>query len=182
MANIIVAFSKQEDGINVRNLLVRNGYTVNAVVTSGGQVLNNLDNLRYGIVISGYRYPDMICSELRENLPKDVAMVVMAASRLWSDNRMADITYIDIPIKLREMLGVIEETAANQDRLKRKERMNPKKRSNEDRELVQTAKHRLMEKRGWEEEVAYRYIQKTSMNSGNSLTDVAKMILEMYQD
>ena len=57
--NIIVAFPRQEDAKSIKNLLVRHGFSVNYVCTSGGQVLESLDGMNDGIVIlrvqiSGY--------------------------------------------------------------------------------------------------------------------------------
>ena len=66
MASIIVVFPKVEDAKNIRNLLVRNGYSVAAVCTSGAQVLNYADSLNYGIVVCGYKFADMMYSELHE--------------------------------------------------------------------------------------------------------------------
>ena len=55
MTNIIVAFSKPEDGKNIKSILVRNGFQVVAVCTSGGQALSAADCLNGGIVVSGLR-------------------------------------------------------------------------------------------------------------------------------
>ena len=49
MTNIIVAFSKQEDAKNIKNILMRNGFQVVAVCTSGAQVLTSLEDLNSGI-------------------------------------------------------------------------------------------------------------------------------------
>ena len=59
MANIIVAFSKPEDAKSIKNILMRNGFEVIAVCTSGAQVLSQLDDLSSGIVVCGYRLTDM---------------------------------------------------------------------------------------------------------------------------
>lgn len=180
MTNIIIVFPKIDDGKNIRNLLVRNGYTVNAVFTTGAQLLNYIDSMHYGIVVSGYRYADMVSSELAQNLPPNFPMIVLASPRFWADNAAEGVTYLGIPIKIRELLAALETISIRQERQKRRDRMKPRQRSDDDKELVQTAKRLLMEKRGMQEEDAYRYIQKNSMDSGNGLVDVAKMILAMY--
>ena len=64
MSNMIVLFPKQEDGKNIRNLLVRHGYEVTAVCTTGAQALNHANTLNDGIVVCGYRYADMLYTEL----------------------------------------------------------------------------------------------------------------------
>lgn len=68
MANIIVAFSKPEDAKSIKNILMRNGFEIIAVCTSGAQVLSQLDDLSSGIVVCGYRLTDMLYSELRRLL------------------------------------------------------------------------------------------------------------------
>ena len=65
MTNIIVVFSKIEDAKSVKNILVKNGMNVTAVCTSGAQALHYADEFHEGIVISGYRFADMICMEWR---------------------------------------------------------------------------------------------------------------------
>ena len=60
MANIIVAFSKPEDAKSIKNILMRNGFEIIAVCTSGAQVLSQLDDLSSGIVVCGYRLTDML--------------------------------------------------------------------------------------------------------------------------
>ena len=54
MANIIVAFSKPEDGKSIKGILVRSGYEVAAVCMSGSQVLSAAEDLSGGIVVCGY--------------------------------------------------------------------------------------------------------------------------------
>ena len=60
MTNIIVAFSKQEDAKSIKNILMRGGFQVVAVCTSGAQVLNSIEDLNGGIIVSGYRFEDML--------------------------------------------------------------------------------------------------------------------------
>ena len=51
MTGIIVALPKMDDARNMKNLLVRSGYQVTAVCTSGAQALAQTDNLDDGIVM-----------------------------------------------------------------------------------------------------------------------------------
>ena len=83
MTNIIVAFSKPEDGKNIKSILVRNGFQVVAVCTSGGQALSAADCLNGGIVVSGYRFEDMMYDELRQCLPGDFDMLLISSPARW---------------------------------------------------------------------------------------------------
>ena len=60
MAGVIVVFPKSDDAKSIRNLLVRNGYDVAAVCTSGAQALSAADRIGSGVVVCGYKYPDML--------------------------------------------------------------------------------------------------------------------------
>ena len=70
MTNIVVAFSRQGDAKNIKNILMRNGFQVVAVCTSGSQVLSSLEDLSSGIVVSGYRFEDMMYQEGEVQLEK----------------------------------------------------------------------------------------------------------------
>ena len=84
MANIIVAFSKPEDAKSIKNVLMRNGFEIITVCTSGAQVLSQLDDLSSGIVVCGYRLTDMLYSELRDCMNTEFAMLMIASPNKWS--------------------------------------------------------------------------------------------------
>ena len=81
MANIIVAFSKPEDAKSIKNILMRNGFEVIAVCTSGAQVLSQMEGLNSGIVVCGYRLTDMLYSELRDCMSPESAMLMIVSLR-----------------------------------------------------------------------------------------------------
>ena len=60
MVNIIVVFRKMEDARNIRSVLMRNGFTVTAVCSTGLQAIGLFDDLKNGIVICGYQLTDML--------------------------------------------------------------------------------------------------------------------------
>ena len=65
---------KPEDGKSIRNLLSRHGYDVTAVCTQGSQVLNYIDMMNDGIIISGYKFSDMYYFDLKNSLPEGFDM------------------------------------------------------------------------------------------------------------
>ena len=58
MTNLIVALPKPEDAEGIKNVLVRNGFRVTGVCTTGAQVVSQADGLNDGIVICGYKLAD----------------------------------------------------------------------------------------------------------------------------
>ena len=69
MTGIIVVFSRIENAKSIRNVLVRNGFTVAAACTTGAQALSLLEDYNEALVICGGRLADMMCVELADLLP-----------------------------------------------------------------------------------------------------------------
>lgn len=181
MTNIIVAFPKLQDAQNIRAILVRNGFDVAAPCTSGAQVIHLVDELDYGIIITGYRLTDMMYEELHELIPRDFQMLLTASEGHWNERSCSDVVYVPMPIKthmLIETLQMMVETITR--RRKKRLREQPKRRSEADNALIEEAKKLLMIKNNMTEEEAHRYIQKCSMDSGNSLVETAGMVLSIY--
>ena len=115
MGNIIVAFSKPQDGRNIRNILVKHGIQVTASCTSGAQVLALTDDLRSGIVVSGYRFGDMTCRQLADQLPPGFDFVLIASPSRWSGRSDGRIVARRRQFKMGDLVStvrMIEQTQA----------------------------------------------------------------------
>ena len=108
MANIIVAFSKPEDAKSIKNILMKNGFEVVAVCTSGAQVLSQMEDLNGGIVVCGYRLTDMLYSELRECMSAENAMLMIASPNKWSADAPQDVVCLPMPLKVHDLVGTLE--------------------------------------------------------------------------
>ena len=181
MTNIIVLFPKIEDAKNIRNLLVRHGFQVPAVCTTGAQALASANGLGDGIVVCGYKYPDMMYSVLQDCLPSHFEMLLVASQRVWSEYGREGIVCVSMPLKVHELLSTLEMMAAGIERRRKKRKSRPKERSEADKRVLQEAKSLLMERNGMTEEEAHRYIQKCSMDSGTNLVETAEMVLSMMR-
>ena len=170
MTRIIVAFPKAENGKNIKNVLVRNGYQVVCVCTNGAQD---------GIVVCTYKLSDMIYQELVECLPPGFDTIVISTKDQWVENGTPGIVGLAVPLKIHELLSTVEMVSYNLERKRRKRRQAPRKRTKEEQELVDRAKAILMERNQMTEDEAHRYLQKTSMDDGTSFTETAQMILGM---
>lgn len=179
MTNVIVLFPKIEEAKNVRNLLVRYGFQVPAVCTTGAQALAQADALGGGIVVCGYRYADMIYSELRDCLPPHFEMLLVASKQVLSEGAGSGIVCVPMPIRVQDLLNTLEMMAVQVEQRRKRLRQKPKVRSEEDRKVVSEAKRLLMERNHMSEEEAHRYLQKCSMDSGRNLVESAQMVLSM---
>ena len=179
MNSIIVVLPKPEDGKSIRNLLSRHGYDVTAVCTQGSQVLNYIDMMNDGIIISGYKFSDMYYFDLKNSLPEGFDMLLLATQRVCSECGDRDIVCVSMPLKVHDLMNTLEMMCMNQTRRRKKLRAKPTQRSEAEKKVLWEAKSILMERNHMTEEEAHRYIQKCSMDSGTSLTETAEMVISM---
>ena len=183
MANIIVSFPKLENAEKIKNMLVRNGLDVAGSCCNGSQTLALAEEMQSGVVVCGGRFPDMMCSELRECLSEDFEVCMMASGSMLDSVSCEGVVCLEMPVKARELVETIDMLCYNVDRKqKKKKRARPAVRSRKDEQYIKEAKALLMERNHMSEEEAHRYLQKSSMDSGTNLVETAQMILSLMKD
>lgn len=180
MVNIIVVFPKIEDSKGIRNLLVRHGFSVSGVCTTGAQALQYADLFQDGIVICGYHFQDMLYRELHENLPPHFEMLLVASQRYWEGSKEEGIVYLPLPIRTHDLLNTVDMMAQALMRKKKKWKVSFQERSEEEKEVIEQAKRVLIERNHLSEAEAHRYIQKASMDAGTNMVETAQMILQLF--
>lgn len=175
MSSVVVVFPRAEDAKSIRNLLVRSGIEVAGVCTTGGQALDCMDSLGTGIVVCGHRFRDMLYTELREQMGSGFEMLLLASQRVLAEKGQDGVVAVCMPLKVHELLDTIRmmEYALNKRKKKKKQR------SPRERAVIEEAKALLMERNHMTEEEAHRYVQKCSMDSGNSIVETAQMIISL---
>ena len=171
-----MVFPKVEDGKSIKNVLIRCGFEVCAVCTSGAQAISLANELDEGIIICGYRYSDMHYLELFNYLPKSFQMLLIASPARLAECLNNEIICVGMPLKPRDLVNTLEMMTYQYTRKKRK---SGKQRTVIEKETINKAKIVLMERNKMSEDEAHRYIQKTSMDSGTNMVETAEMILTM---
>lgn len=179
MTNIIVAFSKPEDGKNIKSILVRSGFSVIAVCTTASQVLSTCLDWDGGILVSGYRFADMMYEELRDCLPSSMEMLVLSSPAHLVNPAPEGIICLAMPLKVQELVGTLQMMVHAQMKGRRRPRDKAKARSQKDLALISQAKALLMERNNMTEAEAHRYIQKCSMDSGTNMVETAQMVMSL---
>jgi len=180
MVNIIVVFPKTEDAKGIRNLLVRHGFLVSGVCTTGAQALNYADSLNDGIIICGYHFQDMMYGELNACLPEHFKMLLVTSQRHWSECKGNGIVCLPMPVKTNDLVNTVNMMAQSLICKKKKWKAQPKERSYEEKVIVEKAKKVLIERNNMSEDEAHRYIQKLSMDAGTNMVETAQMILQLF--
>ncbi|MCM1056578.1 MAG: response regulator [Firmicutes bacterium] len=179
MTNIMIALPRLEDAKGIKNILVRGGFKVTGICTTGAQAISQADGLHDGIVICGYKLKDMVFSELHECLPPGFEMLLIASGHLLGQCEGSGIMCLSMPLKTGELLSTVGMMAENVQRRRRRARQEPKTRNAGEEEAIKKAKELLMDRNHMSEEEAHRYLQKCSMDSGTNMAETALMVLAM---
>jgi len=181
MGSIIVVLPKLEDAKYISDILRKYGLETTMVCTSGRELLPRLSTLGSGVIICGRRLKDMHYTKLAEYLPEYFDMVL-----LTSDAELAEVSpkilRLTLPIRIGELVSMIETLLQQQEQRLKKKRKKPKKRTEEEQKIIDSAKAVLMEQNQMTEQEAFRYIQKSSMESETNMVETAQMILLLKQN
>ncbi|MDO4272457.1 MAG: ANTAR domain-containing protein [Eubacteriales bacterium] len=180
-SSIVIALPKIEDAKKIRTILSRHGISVASICSSAAQALSSISELDCGILICGYRLPDMPYRDLAECLPKYFELLLLASARVINEAPPSVLT-VEMPVKVSDLINTVNMMLSQQERLRRKEKNKPKQRSWKEQNYISNAKMLLMQRNHLSEDDAYRYIQKCSMDSGTNMAETAQMVLRLMYD
>jgi response regulator NasT len=181
LVNVIVALPKLEEAKTIKSILVRSGFHVTSVCTTGAQAISQTDGLRDGLVICGYKLEDMLYHELKFYLPDGFELLLLASQRFLAEAYGDDVICLSMPLKLNDFVNTVGMMTDDIARRRKKKEQVPLKRTEQEDALVKEAKDMLIDRNNMTEEEAHRYLQKSSMESGTSLVETAQMVLMMYR-
>ena len=179
MTSIIVAFPVSDDADRIKRLLKKNGFDNVLACTNAAQIINLINDIDHGIVICGYKLKDMIYSDLYNYLPQGVYMLLLASEDKISQCMIENITTVSFPLKIYDLINAVNDIIIKQ-RKEIKATSKPKERNEKQKLLINKAKELLMKNQNMTEEQAHRYIQKISMDSGNSMVETAEMVIRLF--
>ena len=151
------------------------------VIALPSSALSNASELGSGVLICGHRLPDMNYLDLSECLPRDFEILLLASARVICEVP-SSILSVEMPIKAGDLVNTVSMILMQQERKRRKEKKKPKLRSEKEQNYISNAKMMLMQRNHLNEEDAYRYIQKSSMDSGTNMVETAQMLLMLLYE
>lgn len=182
MVNVFVVLPKLEEAKTIKNILVRSGFQVTGICSTGAQAISQTDGLRDGLVICGYKLGDMLYSELKEFLPDGFEVLLLASQRILAEVYGEGVICLPMPLRVNDFVNTVNMMTDDVARRRRKKEAVPHQRSAQEDGLVKQAKDVLMERNNMSEEEAHKYLQKSSMNSGTSLVETAQMVLAIFSE
>lgn len=182
MINIIIAIPKLEDAKGIKNVLVRHGFRVTGICTIGSQAISQADGLHDGIIICSYKLADMVYTELQECMPPGFEMLLLASQQHINDCYGNNIMCLSMPLKVNDLISTVGMMGDGIERKRRRQKLQPRKRSEDEERVIREAKETLMARNHMTEEEAHKYLQKNSMDSGTNIVEMATMVLTMMRE
>lgn len=181
MVNIIVVLPKLEEAKTVKSILARNGFQVSGVCSTGAQAIQQTDGLPNGLIISGYKMNDMLFSEIKECMPIGFELLLLASQKVITEDFEKDMVCLSLPLKVNDFVNTVSMMVEGIERKRKKKQNVIKEHSAQENALIAEAKKVLILRNHMTEEEAHKYLQKSSMDSGIGLAEVAQMVLAMMK-
>ncbi len=179
MGSIIIALPRPETAKKIKEILLRHGFGEIITVPTAAAALQETGRLSHGIVISGTRLPDMDYTDLLDCLPRYFDLLLLDTTQNVSHRRRPGLVAVTMPVKAYEFVDTVNMMLQNLDRQITKRKDRKPKRSEKEENYIRNAKYVLMERNHMTEEEAFRYIQKSSMDTGRNMVETAQMILTL---
>lgn len=171
MREIIVASSNTKAAEHIRAILQSGQMFVNNVYASGSEILSYASIRPDAVVVCG-RLNDMTSVTLADMLPPDFDIVLLLPSGEPQTAFFSNMITLNMPLNRIEFLNTVRMLAATE-----KESFIPKLiRSDEEKEILKSAKDILMERHHISEREAHKLLQRRSMETGMKIIEVARMI------
>jgi response regulator NasT len=179
MKRIIVSFANIDNANKIRDILNGQGFRVEGLCQSGAQVINMAASMDSGIVVCGYKLPDMVAPQLMDLLPENFDILMMLNPGQLELTSREDIFSISMPVNKADLINSLRMIFDMRvPKKKDKKPVQKKERSAEEKAIINEAKALLMDRNNMTEDQAHRFIQKTSMDSGLGMVDTARIILD----
>ncbi len=171
MSQVLIAFEGEKTRQRMTEICESAGLQVAGACGSGAEVLRRCERMSSGVVLCGYKLFDMTAEELHEDLPKGIAMVLLATRIQLEACGCEDICRLAAPAHKSELIDSVRMLLDQQE-------APVPQRSTEDKLLITKAKELLMERNQMTEAQAHRFIQKLSMDTGSKMVQTAMKILD----
>ena len=126
MSVIVVVLPKLEDAKKIRKILSSHGFSRVTACQTGSAVLQETAENERGLVISGYKLPDMYYRELAECLPPHFELLLMGSAAAVSGAE-SGILSITTPVKVFDLVNTVEMVMSQIERRAKKRKEAPEK-------------------------------------------------------
>ncbi len=176
MERVIVVFDSEKSTQRICEMIESAGLAACLPCRSGAEARRAAAKHEVSLVVCGFRLSDGTGEALYEDLPPTTSLLMVAAQH-HLDMVSEDILRLPAPISRSDLVTSVRMVLQMSRRVNRLIRP---RRTDQEEEIIQQAKHLLMDRNGLTEEQAHRYLQKKSMDTGVKMIQTARLILDDY--
>ncbi len=168
--DVFIAFSNKKTSLSIAKTAISSGFNAVCAVLTAGGLKQHLGFYGSGIVICGCQFSDENINELLDEIPEgfNIILIGTPAQLAYCDSERA--VKLAVPINTGELICYM-------DMLRSELPESSRKRSDGDRMLIDKAKKFLIMHYNMTEPQAHRFLEKKSMETGRTMAETAKKIL-----
>ncbi len=175
MGSILIGMPKQEDASHIAELIRNSGIAEEIIpCTMGADVLRKAEDTDVSLVICTRHFSDMGYEEMTTYLPSSVSVLLLTKDATLVPFS-ANVIRLLMPFKRGDLISTVQMCLPYQPFYVRKKK--PPARTVTEQKIIEEAKAVLMNRNEMSEPEAFRYLQKSSMDTGRTLVESAQMIL-----
>lgn len=175
MIRTVIALGNSEHANTICSALEQSGVEVRYRCRTGAEAIRAIRKMGGGVVLCPFKLPDMTADTLASNLSGMATLLVIAKPQYLELCDEEDLFKIPVPVRMAELIGSVN-MLIQMDRMRAAHAVP--KRSAEAQELINQAKELLMERNGFSETAAHRYLQRRSMETCARMEETAKIVIE----
>lgn len=176
MDKIVAAFESEKSRNHIVDMLESGGISLRGVYKSGAEAIRAVRKMGGGIVICGFKLADMTAEQLAADL-NGVASILVMAKAVQLAHLPSDIFKLATPATRSDLIASVKMLQQIEEKYMR---YRMPRRDPEQERIIREAKELLMDRNGFTENDAHRFIQRLSMETGSKMVETAKLILGAY--
>ena len=156
--------------MRISSALEESGVPVFRRCCSGAEVMRALNICDDGVVVCGTKFADRTADELAADVSEQALILVVGRPERLALCESTNVFRLESPFGRAELVSSVRMLLQLHD-------MHKPRRADDEKELIELAKRRLMADRGLTEAQAHQTLQRASMNLGLRMTECARRIL-----
>lgn len=172
--NIFIAFSNKKTALSIAKIIISEGMPIKAVLKNITDLTNTLSYYRDGIIFLSYVFDDVYIDNILELIPDGFTVILIGNREQINSCDNEDVLKLAVPLRKVDLICALDMISSFESSYKLRD-----KKTDDEKKIIDNAKHYLMDAYSMSESQAHRYIQKKSMDTGKKLADIAKIILNI---
>lgn len=173
-SNVFIAFSSEKTAEKVAAMLKTGGINYNSICTTSSDLLNKINMYEDGVIVCGNKFRDTVLVDILDYIPDYFHILAISTMDHLDDLPNERVFKLTVPLNRTDLIYSVS-MLMNLDN--HHALIHNQFRTKNEEMIIQQAKGVLIHKYHMTEEQAHRYMQTKSMNTGEKMINIARLIL-----